>query len=664
LKKLTLFSIVLMFNLLFGQFSLLHSFTGSWTDGEYAYGRLLRDGGTLFGMTNMGGNYGDGTIFKIETSGSGFSLLHSFNSSDITNGSSPYGSLIQDGSTLYGMTYRGGNSNSGTVFSIGTDGIGFDVTRSFDYSDSFNGNNPYGSVIIEKLSPPSGISLYGMTYGGGSNGDGTIFKINQFTGFSILHSFKQSDISNGDNPYGSLIQDGNTLYGMTYAGGIDNWGTIFKIGTNGNGFELLHSFEGGADNGSQPYGSLIQDGSTLYGMTYSGGANSAGTIFKIGTDGNGFELLHSFSLGDATNGAFPYGSLIQDGNTLYGMTYAGGIDNRGTIFKIESSGSGFSVLHSFIGGTTGGMRPFYNSSLIKDGGILYGSTQYGGSNNRGTIFKYVLPSQYVIISGYIRDGNSNPVSGVDVAFSNSGLTATTDATGYYEQFITKGWSGTATPSKAGKVFSPVSRSYSGVSSNQPNQDYTTSPQFTYAYISGYAKNSDGNPMAGVLVEFSNSGQSVLTDALGFYEMWITEGWSGTSTPSMTGYNFTPSKYTYSNVSGSYYDQDFAEKVTSLGIEDLNSVPTSFTVLPAYPNPFNPSTTITYGLDSGSDVSIQIYDITGQLISTLQDNFQTQGWHSVKWNGTNQYGNQVPAGIYLSKVTSSTNTKTTKLMLLK
>ena len=98
--------------------------------------------------------------------------------------------------------------------------------------------------------------------------------------------------------------------------------------------------------------------------------------------------------------------------------------------------------------------------------------------------------------------------------------------------------------------------------------------------------------------------------------------------------------------------------------DPTSLPTEFTVLPAYPNPFNPSTTITYGIETDYKVTIDIYDITGQLIATLQNENQMQGWHSVIWNGTNQYGEQAPAGIYLSKITSGNEVKTSKLMLLK
>ena len=84
----------------------------------------------------------------------------------------------------------------------------------------------------------------------------------------------------------------------------------------------------------------------------------------------------------------------------------------------------------------------------------------------------------------------------------------------------------------------------------------------------------------------------------------------------------------------------------------------------YPNPFNLSTTIQYGLDNDSHIRLDIYDIKGKLISTLQDKNQTQGWHSVTWNGTNQSGEVAPSGPYISRVTSDNQVKTTKLMLLK
>src|SRR5262249_6195758 len=138
--------------------------------------------------------------------------------------------------------------------------------------------------------------------------------------FTLLHSFSTA-ASDGSSPTGSLLQSGTTLYGMTSRGGSNGTGTIFRIG-GAAGFSLLHSFAGGASDGAGPsYGSLIQSGSTLYGTTYSGGSNNIDTIFKIGTDGTGFSLLHSFI---GIDGTHPNGSLIQSGSTLYGVTVQGG----------------------------------------------------------------------------------------------------------------------------------------------------------------------------------------------------------------------------------------------------------------------------------------------------------------------------------------------------
>ena len=93
----------------------------------------------------------------------------------------------------------------------------------------------------------------------------------------------------------------------------------------------------------------------------------------------------------------------------------------------------------------------------------------------------------------------------------------------------------------------------------------------------------------------------------------------------------------------------------------------FTVLDAYPNPFNPSTTLRYALpavENNYTTTVQIYDLTGKLVKTLLSEQQPAGWHSVVWHGTDNANNQVPAGVYLSKVSFGSETKTIKIMLLK
>ncbi|MFC1581479.1 T9SS type A sorting domain-containing protein [Candidatus Neomarinimicrobiota bacterium] len=101
----------------------------------------------------------------------------------------------------------------------------------------------------------------------------------------------------------------------------------------------------------------------------------------------------------------------------------------------------------------------------------------------------------------------------------------------------------------------------------------------------------------------------------------------------------------------------------LGITNI-SIPEKFTVIPAYPNPFNPSTTISYGIDGDNRITVKIYNIIGKHVTTLKDGNQSQGWHSVNWNGTNLRGEQVTAGIYISVITSGNELKTSKLILLK
>jgi len=106
------------------------------------------------------------------------------------------------------------------------------------------------------------------------------------------------------------------------------------------------------------------------------------------------------------------------------------------------------------------------------------------------------------------------------------------------------------------------------------------------------------------------------------------------------------------------------EITLASEEDYTVVPSKILLYQNYPNPFNPSTTIKYGLEKDSQVKVEIYVITGQLITTLQDNYQTQGWHSLVWNGTNHKSEKVPAGQYICKITMGDEIRTTKLMLLK
>ena len=140
------------------------------------------------------------------------------------------------------------------------------------------------------------------------------------TGFTVLHNFTGA-ADDGSGPHGSLTLSGQTLYGMTRAGGSTNFGTIFKINTDGTGFAVLYSFTSAADGG-QPCGSLTLSGQILYRMTYSSSNFTDGSIFRINTDGTGFAVLYSFT--GLADGDSPSGSLTLSGSTLYGMALGNG----------------------------------------------------------------------------------------------------------------------------------------------------------------------------------------------------------------------------------------------------------------------------------------------------------------------------------------------------
>ena len=138
---------------------------------------------------------------------------------------------------------------------------------------------------------------------------------------------------------------------------------MYRIGTDGTGYAVLHSFTFLGGESYSPLGSLIVSGMSLYGMTFSGGSAGKGVVFRVGTDGTGYTVLHAF-VGGSADGDEPEGGLLLVGSTLYGMTQLGGTDALGTIFGINTDGSDFSIVHSFAGGpATGPARSAATSSI-------------------------------------------------------------------------------------------------------------------------------------------------------------------------------------------------------------------------------------------------------------------------------------------------------------
>jgi uncharacterized repeat protein (TIGR03803 family) len=357
-------------------FAILHSFTASTaenTDGENPYS-LIFSNDTLYGATGWGGSNGDGTVYKLNADGTGFTNLYNFNQGEPAAGNPPFG-LILSGNTLYGTDCNGG-SGFGTLFKIGTDGSSFTTLHTFDESDGTFPN----SLLL------AGNMLYGI--------GGTIFKVNiDGTDFMTLSS-------EGGN---TLILAGDMLYAVASGGGTNGNGSVFALDTNGASFAVLYTFTASLSNtngdGSSP-NSLILSGDTLYGTAQYGGANGSGTIFKLNTNGTGFTILHTFTADNGYGNGCGFCNGNSDGsnptclalaqNILYGAANEGGTGGLGTIFQLDTDGSGFTNLYNFYL-DYGGLSP---TALILSGNTLYGI----GSFFNGTVFRFTLPAPQLAVN--------------------------------------------------------------------------------------------------------------------------------------------------------------------------------------------------------------------------------------------------------------------------
>jgi uncharacterized repeat protein (TIGR03803 family) len=286
----------------------------------------------------------------------------------------------------------GGITSTAATLSVDSATTQETVLHSFAMTAT-DGAGPWGGLLQANDG-----NFYGMSSAGGASGFGTIFEYSPSTQtFAVIHSFV-GGAADGAQPQGSLIQasDGN-LYGLTQYGGASNNGVIFQFNLGTQAFTLLYSFEGGPADGANPLNSLTQasDGN-FYGMTLQGGASGIGTFFVYNPTTQAVTVLHSFA-GGTSDGKWPYGNFLQanDGN-LYGMTLSGGADNQGTVFEYSLTAQAFTLLHSFAGGSSDGLQPVGSLMQASDGN-LYGMTSAGGANNLGTIFEYGLATQTVTV---------------------------------------------------------------------------------------------------------------------------------------------------------------------------------------------------------------------------------------------------------------------------
>jgi uncharacterized repeat protein (TIGR03803 family) len=252
-----------------------------------------------------------------------------------------------------------------------------------------DGNSPNGGVLVSA----DGSTLYGTTVGGGAHGNGTVFAFD-LTSQQIQTLWDFGNIpGDGAAPQGNLVMANGFLFGTTQSGGTYGLGTVYKIDPIGQEYYVIYSFGTTFHDGNYPTTAgltVSADGSTLYGTTAFGGANSNGAVFSLSSfEGQNYQILHQFTIDpngqtDYGDGQVPEAGLLlsADGTTLYGTTYAGGdANNDGTVFALSTQGDAayYQVLHRFLDERNNdGSGPMVGLIISSDGTTLYGTTATGG----------------------------------------------------------------------------------------------------------------------------------------------------------------------------------------------------------------------------------------------------------------------------------------------
>jgi uncharacterized repeat protein (TIGR03803 family) len=262
-----------------GREHVLHSF-GTGTDGAQPIGGLVLDAaGNYYGTTSLGGDSGNGTVFGGKRSGHSWTegVIYSFTGGS-DGASPPAGVTVDANGNLYGTTSFAGANGDGVVYELSRSKSGWTETVLYTFQGLEDGQNPVGGVVLDKAG-----NLYGATFDGGINGGGTVYQLSPSGGgwtFAVLYSFT----GGYGGPYNKLTLDAQgNIYGFTNGDGANGLGSVFKL-TSANGgwtFTDLYDFIGGSD-GASPYGSVAVDSDgNVFGTAAVGGSQNQGIVFEI-----------------------------------------------------------------------------------------------------------------------------------------------------------------------------------------------------------------------------------------------------------------------------------------------------------------------------------------------------------------------------------------------
>jgi uncharacterized repeat protein (TIGR03803 family) len=368
------------------KFKALYRLSAFKGDGYGPTGDLLMDAaGNLYGGT------ASGTVFQLAPNGSGG---YNYNVISTCCAYGLGGFVMDAAGNLYGTTYFG---------------LAFELSPTTSGPWTYTEVYSFDGTIASALTIDASGNLYGAAASGGAYGDGYIFELSNSSGSWVLTDLFDFNGTDGAEGFGAsglapgvIMDSQGDLYGATFGGGTSGDGVVFKLHNNSGTWTetVLHDFVG--SDGANPVAKLVMDASgNLYGTASEGGAHGSGTVFETTLIGSTWVTydLYDFA-GYPSDGAYPSSPLVVDASgNLYGATAAGGpsdecevetSDGCGTAFELQvRSGHGKeTILHNFLSEADGGVP----GGLIADSsGNLYGATMFGGPPLGGLIFELTPP---------------------------------------------------------------------------------------------------------------------------------------------------------------------------------------------------------------------------------------------------------------------------------
>jgi uncharacterized repeat protein (TIGR03803 family) len=307
-----------------GVHTVIYNFVSSATGGFPRSSPVQGADGKLYGTTSIGG----AIVYKLTTAGALTKLATLGAECD-----TPL-TLGVDGK-FYGITNVGGTHNRGSVFSVTPAGV---LKTVYSFNDP-TGALPYGPIM-----QGADGNFYGTASTGGTLGSGVVYKMTPAGVYTVLHNFDNATRANGITPTTGLVQGSDGfLYGVTSGGGTSLDGTIFSIKTDGTGFSVLHSFDGA--HGATPYSQpLLHTNGKIYGLTNQGGAHNDGVLYSFA---NGLKASVTPVVLKGAKVGTGVGLLGQNLSTttqvLFGSTPA----------TFTLGANGFMMVHPVAGSTTG-----------------------------------------------------------------------------------------------------------------------------------------------------------------------------------------------------------------------------------------------------------------------------------------------------------------------